>query len=179
MTANVVTIFKCQVHTNNHSLTIMSCLTIVLLIRLVSFLFSIFKDEYSIDHWVWYRLTQDICNFLLCIMQLILLVQWHQTYQVMANPRSALNILRRNWAKVAEIALIVVYTAFMIFDIVVVIIDDQTNVEDRSGFVIGSYKFLEIIQIQINFCQLSASELVAWKIAVICFETAVRMKVLL
>ena len=54
--------------------------------------------------------------------------------------------LERNWAKVAEITLIVLYTIFMIFDICTVLIDYANGgMGDKTETVIRLYTFLEVI----------------------------------
>lgn len=96
----------------------------------------------------WYRISQDLCNFFRSIMELILLVQWHQTYSVLSNPLAAMKTLERNWAKVAEITLIVLYTIFMIFDICTVLIDHvNSGMGDKTEKIDDMYTILEIIQV--------------------------------
>ena len=80
-------------------------------------------------------------------MELILLVQWHQTYSILSNPLAAMKTLERNWAKVAQFTLIVLYSLFMVFDIVVVIIDNNSEDHREGDFIIAAYKFLMIIQV--------------------------------
>lgn len=77
ITANACIVVKCKVYKNVHSATIMACLTSVMLIRLMFYIRDMVVVYKANESWVFTRLTQDICNFFLSIMELILLVQWH------------------------------------------------------------------------------------------------------
>ena len=62
----------------------------------------------------------------------------------------ALKTLERNWAKVAELVLIITYTVFMVFDLCVIIVDSQTGQKYKSDFVEDAYTFLEVVQVLLN-----------------------------
>lgn len=49
---------------------------------------------------MWYRIVTDWTNFLLGVIALVLIVQWHQTYRVLNNPLNALQTFEKNWAHV-------------------------------------------------------------------------------
>ena len=146
ITANFVVILKLKVYQNFNSMCIMLCLTVILMLRLVTYLLRVIMDKYSHEQWVWYRISTDIVNYLLGTVAIVLLMQWHQTYTVLSNPLRALKTMEKNWAKVAQIALIVTYTVFMVFDIGVVIVDSQSDESEKSSFVLSAYKTLIWLQ---------------------------------
>ena len=63
---------------------IMVFLTVLQFLRLITYFRRVIKNEYSLDMWVWYRATTDLCNYLLSVVALVLLVQWHQTYSALS-----------------------------------------------------------------------------------------------
>ena len=77
ITANISVVFKCKVYTNFNSMCIMVFLTVLQFLRLITYFRRVIVNEYSLDMWVWYRATTDLCNYLLSVVALVLLVQWH------------------------------------------------------------------------------------------------------
>ena len=77
ITANIVIILKLKVYKNFTSMSIMVCLTVIQLLRLLTYLLRVLTNEYSQRQWVWYRITTDLANYLLGIVAIVLLVQWH------------------------------------------------------------------------------------------------------
>ena len=61
-------------------MSIMVCLTVIQLLRLMTYILRVVTDKYTTTQWVWYRITTDLANYLLGIVALVLLAQWHQTY---------------------------------------------------------------------------------------------------
>lgn len=89
-----------------------------------------------LDHWVWYRSMTDVTNFLLGIISIILLIQWQQTYSVLANPMHAIRTMENNWAKVTQIVICLLYTVFITFDMIVIVIDAGTDgVSNKGAFI--------------------------------------------
>ena len=64
----------------------------------------------------------------MCIIALILLLQWHQTYSVLSNPTRAIVTLFRNWAQKIQIIIIVFMTLLLLFDLSMIIGDSKTGV---------------------------------------------------
>ena len=128
ISSNIVIVIKLKVYKNFTSMSIMVCLTVVQVLRLLTYILRVTTDKYSHEQWLWYRITTDFANYLLGIVALVLLAQWHQTYDVLSNPRRAVQTMEKNWAKVAQIAMITTYTVLIIFDICVVI-DDKSKYE--------------------------------------------------
>ena len=122
-------------------MSIMVCLTIILLDRLVTYLIRVIHNEYDDEIWVWYRISTDIVGYLIGIIAIVLLMQWHQTYKVLSNPLLALRTFEKNLEKVSIFLFIVSYTIFMIFDISVVLVDWQ-DPKHHSEFVLTAYKVL-------------------------------------
>lgn len=77
ITANICVMVKCRVHKNLNSFVIMTCLTVLQCIRMITFIWRLTKDEYSVQTWVWYRVVTDWCNYLLGLIAIVLFVQWH------------------------------------------------------------------------------------------------------
>ena len=77
ITANISVVIKCKVYKNFNSMCIMVFLTVLQFLRLITYFRRVVKNEYSLDMWVWYRATTDLCNYLLSVVALVLLVQWH------------------------------------------------------------------------------------------------------
>ena len=64
---------------------------------------------------------------------------------MLANPLNAIRTLEKNWAKVAQLSLLLTYNLFMIVDIVVILIDAQSAQDHKTNFVVAAYTFLEWI----------------------------------
>ena len=129
ITANVAVIFKCQIYRIFNSMVIMTFLTLLQTIRLITFLVRIFQDKYSEEQWVWYRVQTDLCSYLLSIVNIILLMQWYQTYQVLADPLEAAKTIEKNWTKIVSIVLMLFNTFFVLFDIIMIFIDANSGRE--------------------------------------------------
>ena len=133
----------------------------------MTYMWRILANEWSLEQWAWYRLTTDWTNYLLGVIALVLIVQWHQTYRVLNNPVTALRTFEKNWARVAMIALISISTLLVIFDTCVVLIDDieADDVSDeRSQFVLVAYSLLKWVQAIVN-----AITLVAYTVLFVLF----------
>jgi len=65
----------------------------------------------------------DLSNYLLSVVSIILLLQWQQTYSVLANPLRAIRTMEHNWAKVTSNVICIIYTVFILFDAGVIITD--------------------------------------------------------
>mmetsp|Transcript_15865 Transcript_15865/g.19983 ORF Transcript_15865/g.19983 Transcript_15865/m.19983 type:complete len:110 (+) Transcript_15865:182-511(+) len=107
---------------------IMIAMTLIQFIRLLMFIWRLIANQWSSKVWAWYRISTDFTNYLLGVIALVLIVQWHQTYRVLNNPIDALQTFEKNWARVAQLALIATYTIFIVFDVIVVIIDAKNQV---------------------------------------------------
>eukprot|EP00353_Schmidingerella_taraikaensis_P001507 CAMPEP_0185599726 /NCGR_PEP_ID=MMETSP0434-20130131/82897_1 /TAXON_ID=626734 ORGANISM="Favella taraikaensis, Strain Fe Narragansett Bay" /NCGR_SAMPLE_ID=MMETSP0434 /ASSEMBLY_ACC=CAM_ASM_000379 /LENGTH=180 /DNA_ID=CAMNT_0028229227 /DNA_START=84 /DNA_END=626 /DNA_ORIENTATION=- len=128
---------------------IMIAMTLIQFIRLLMFIWRLIANQWSSEGWVWYRISTDFTNYLLGVIALVLIIQWHQTYRVLNNPIDALQTFEKNWARVAQLALIATYTIFIVFDVIVVIIDASTQAEDQK-FIDSIYEMLECIQAILN-----------------------------
>ena len=43
----------------------------------MTYMWRILANEWSLEQWAWYRLTTDWTNYLLGVIALVLIVQWH------------------------------------------------------------------------------------------------------
>ncbi len=93
------------------------------LLKLSTYLLRLITDSYSVQYWVFYRIESDVSNYLIGLISIILLAQWYQSYQVLADPLHAINRLEKNWAFVSQIILCILLTVFVILDIVTVSLD--------------------------------------------------------
>ena len=125
--ANIVVFVKSKVYSNFNSASILACLTLLQVLRLINFMHRLVKPAYVLDAWVWYRSITDLTNYLLGVISIVLLVQWQQTYSVLSNPLQAITTMENNWAKVTQISICCAYTLFISFDILAIILDAQTS----------------------------------------------------
>ena len=100
---------------------IICAVTLLQTIRMVTYMWRIIDDSWSIHNEIVYRIDTDWTNYLLGIVALVLVVQWHQTYSVLKNPQLAVETFEKNWARKLQLALIVIYTIFIVFDTIVLI----------------------------------------------------------
>lgn len=123
LTINVYIVVKLKVHENCNSLAIMACLSVIEAMRICIFIWRILENKYSQEEWFWYRATTDLANYLLGIIAIILLAQWHQTFCVLSNPTRAIKTLYNNWAKVFLLTIVTLETILFIFDFIVIVAD--------------------------------------------------------
>ena len=71
---NIAIVHKLKVYENFNSMSIMVCLTIILLDRLVTYLIRVIVNEYDDEEWVWYRISTDIVGYLIGIIAIVLLM---------------------------------------------------------------------------------------------------------
>ena len=170
--ANITIIVKCKVYKNLNSMMIMCAITTMQIIRLANYIWRLIADKWCTDYWEWYRLMTDWTNYLLGVIALVLIVQWYQTYSALNNPLNALRTFEKNWAKVAQISLIVIYTVFIVFDSLIVLGDAFTSQKNkkktRSHFDVVAYHLLEWVQAILNaICLLSYVILFIWFVMLI------------
>ena len=71
---NIIVIVKLQVYKQMNSMTIMVALTLLQVIRMITYIWRVVENDWSVNTWVWYRVTTDWTNFLLGVISLVLIV---------------------------------------------------------------------------------------------------------
>lgn len=87
---NITVTFRYKVYKNLNSMLIICAMTILQAIRMITYVWRIFKNEWAVYDWAYYRIVFDWTNFMLQMIALVLIVQWHQTYRVLNNPIKAI-----------------------------------------------------------------------------------------
>ena len=65
---------------------------------------------------------------------------------MLANPQQAIKTMENNWATVTQITICVIYTLFITFDMIVIVLDAKNDAKTKSAFVEGSFILLEVVQ---------------------------------
>lgn len=77
ITANICVFFKGKVYQNFNSSSILVCLTILQILRLITFMHRLIQNKNVIDDWVWNRVVTDLTNYFLGVVSVILFAQWY------------------------------------------------------------------------------------------------------
>jgi len=98
ITANIWVFIRSKVYKNFNSSSILVCLTLLQILRLITYMQRLITGHNVNEDRKWNRMTTDLCNYLIALVSIILFAQWHQTYSVLVNPLRAIRTLESNWA---------------------------------------------------------------------------------
>ena len=143
--ANIMVTLKCEIYDNCSSMFLMVILELLLFVKLMDLTYQIRDETDGLT--LEARISRDIPSYLFSIICIVLLFQWSQTYIVLARPKNAGTILQKNYEYKIQVALIILYSIFLVADLVVSIMDySQEYDEDRLVYL--DKVFLVIFNIQ-------------------------------
>ena len=124
VTADVAVFIICKVHKNFSSTFLLGATILLIVFRLVDYILRLANPRFSIEHPFWNRVEVDTPSYVFGIISIVLLFQWVQTYLVLKDPIRAMNTIMQSYKSfVAQVVFVVLYSAFIIADFIIISYD--------------------------------------------------------